>query len=101
MMALRRYSFSQHFIDPERCFVSINKLENFLRKNKQTYRQTDRQTDRQTENSKPEATLITVDSRGERANNSVTKYMGFSDNISNYNSFVYRLLEYLVSRRSL
>ena len=36
-------------------------LENLMR--------TDRQTDREhTENSKPEATLIPVDSRGERAN---------------------------------
>ena len=31
-------------------------------------RQTNKQTDRQTENSKPEATLIPVDRRGERAN---------------------------------
>ena len=35
-------------------------LENLLR--------TDKQTNRQTENSKPEATLIPADSRGERAN---------------------------------
>ena len=35
-------------------------LENFVRTNKQTHRQT--------ENSKPEATLIPVDRRGERAN---------------------------------
>ena len=39
-------------------------LENLQRTN----RQTDKQTDRQTENSKPEATLIPVDRRGERAN---------------------------------
>ena len=31
-------------------------------------KQTNRQTNRQTENSKPEATLIPVDRRGERAN---------------------------------
>ena len=44
--------------------MSINKLENFVRtENRQrTHRE-------QTENSKPEATLILVDSRGERANN--------------------------------
>ena len=40
---LRRYSFSQCFIDPERCFVCINKLENLPR----THTQTDRQTDRE------------------------------------------------------
>ena len=32
-------------------------------------KQTDKQTNKQTENSKPEATLIPVDRRGERANN--------------------------------
>ena len=44
--------------------MSINKLENLPR--------TDKQTHNQTENSKTEATLIPVDSRGERANNSGT-----------------------------
>ena len=54
-------------MDPEPCFVYINKLENFMRTNRE---QTDREqrTKRQTENSKPEATLIPVDSRGEQAN---------------------------------
>ena len=47
-------------------------LENFVR--------TDRQTDnKQTENSKPEATLIPMDSRGERANN--------KNNIVSFQSF--------------
>ena len=40
---LRRYSFSQCFIDPERCFVCINKLENLPRTHKQTDKQTDRE----------------------------------------------------------
>ena len=40
-------------------------LENFVRTDRE---QTNRQTDRQTENLKPEATLIPVDRRGERAN---------------------------------
>ena len=53
---LRRYSFSQCFIDPERCFVCINKLENLPR--------TDKQTHRQTENSITEATLIPCGSSG-------------------------------------
>ena len=43
--------------------MSINKLENFMRTNREQ-----RTENRQTENSKPEATLIPVDSRGERAN---------------------------------
>ena len=44
--------------------MCINKLENFMR--------TDRQTEnKQTENSKSEATLICVGSWGERANKSV------------------------------
>ena len=42
--------------------MSINKLENLGRTDRE---QTE---NRQTENSKPEATLIPVDSRGERAN---------------------------------
>lgn len=42
--------------------MSINKLENFRRTNREQRR------DRQTENSKPKATLIPVDSWGERAN---------------------------------
>ena len=37
-------------------------LENFVRTDRE------QRTDKQTENSKPEATLIPVDSRGERAN---------------------------------
>ena len=47
--------------------MSINKLENFMRINRE---QTNReQTDREhTENSKPEATLIPLDHWGERAN---------------------------------
>ena len=39
-------------------------LENLLRTDKQTHKQTNTQI----ENSKPEATLIPVDRRGERAN---------------------------------
>ena len=46
-------------------------LENLMRTNKQTDRQ---RTDRQTDNSKPEATLIPVDRRGERANSTRLKY---------------------------
>ena len=46
--------------------MSVNELENLMRTENRE------QTDRQTENSKPEATLIPVDRRGERANYSST-----------------------------
>ena len=71
---IRRYSFSQHFIDPERCFVSINKLENLPR--------TDKQTDRQTENSITEATLIPCGLSG-----GADQYLLFLTNFIGYSSF--------------
>ena len=60
---LRRYSFSQCFIDPERCFVCINKLENLPR----THTQTDRQTDREF-NYRGHSIAVSLECQVEQAN---------------------------------
>ena len=64
-MPIHRYSFSQRFIDPERCFVSINELENLGRTDRQ--RTENRQTDRQKIQLQRQL-LSPVDRQGEQAN---------------------------------